>query len=521
MQVQMEKNMARKYHRIELPAQVSLNNKNYHVKDWSLGGFLLTDLQDGEINIDWNGTLKLILPFQGVDVAFDIEAKVAWVRGDKAGFTFTDVSPRVKKILKSYVEASIEGRLGEADGIITRVDGLEVPIDVEKPFSEEEEKIFITTFYSKSALYWILGSICFIIVSIIIFFNMSQAGSVRAIVSAPLVNIDSPFEGLVASLNVKEGDTVQKGQILAGIDDQDLMRSVKRQRYTLTVYEGELNEARVRLAEEEKAISLYISAASLTLTGLAAERAGAKANLDLADKDFKRASALLASNAINKAAYDEKLRTLNEESSRVKAIDERIKLAKINNESIGNGKYLSTNGEVRGDVDLLKARIEVMEARVKEEEARLYELLGKLEKTKLISPCDGTVYVIKQTPGTYVREGDGMLTVRPKFGAEGAYPWVLARFTFEDAQSISPGSVAFVSLPSLGLNLKGRVQALGHQALSSAKSFSPDLEITLSEVPVKIVLDNPDERLHIGLAAVVSVQTSFTTRLKAKFGRIL
>ena len=139
--MQIEKNAARKHYRIELPARISIGDKVYNVQDWSLGGFLVTCSPDEFIK-DWQGDVKLILPFEGVDVSCDLKAKVAWIKEGKAGFTFLEVNPRVRNILKSYVEASIEGRLGEAEGIIARLDGVEIPLEVDKPFTESEVKEF-------------------------------------------------------------------------------------------------------------------------------------------------------------------------------------------------------------------------------------------------------------------------------------------------------------------------------------------------------------------------------------------
>ena len=515
--MQIEKNAARKHYRIELPARISIGDKVYNVQDWSLGGFLVTCSPDEFIK-DWQGDVKLILPFEGVDVSCDLKAKVAWIKEGKAGFTFLEVNPRVRNILKSYVEASIEGRLGEAEGIIARLDGVEIPLEVEKPFTESEEKEFKRAFYWRSTLYWSFGIVLLLFFAIAVFYSMTRSNSLHAIVTAPLVNIDIPFEGKLSKIAVKEGEIVKKGQLLASMEDQGLIRSVEKQRQTLVVAERELDEARVRLGDEEKALSLYRAAATRTLAELEAELDASKARLLLASKELKRTTMLLSANAISHSLHDEAQKTFDEEESLVRSLNERIKLARINEQSASRGRYLSNNGEVRGEARIIASQIATREARIKEEEAKLHELLGRLEKTRLVSPCDAEVYVIKQPPGSSMHQGDSFILLRPTKTEE--RPWVLARFTFDEAQSISMGSEVEVFLPALGKRLTGHVLAIGHQVLSGPRTITPDMEISFSEVPVKIRLDEHELPLQIGMAAVVNVRVPFRIRLETKFGRL-
>jgi hypothetical protein len=62
-------------------------------------------------------------------------------------------------------------------------------------------------------------------------------------------------------------------------------------------------------------------------------------------------------------------------------------------------------------------------------------------------------------------------------------------------------------IPSLSIRARGRVTAIGHQALSSASRISADLESALSEVPIKIALPPLPEGVPPGIRAEIRIYT--------------
>ncbi len=428
MQVNIEKNTNRKYYRIELPAQVNIENKTYSVKDWSLGGFMLENVQ-GVFEKDWEGTTSLMLPFDKVVISVEVTARAVWVRGDRAGFSFIDISTRVKNILKSYLKANIEGNLGEIDGILAYVDAPEIPLPTEHPLTPQEEKAFRRGFYSKSALYWMLGLLVLAILIISLLYSSTNSTSLRAIVAMPKVTVNSPYTGKLAAVHASSGETVKRGQLLASLDDQEIMRKAEVQQRAIEIAEKELEEAQEWLA-----------------------------------------------------------------------------LAKQ-----GNDTYSQNTLSVQPNVAIFETRVAIRTARVEEEQARLRVILGDLEKTRLISPCDGVIYASKQTSGSGVRQGDELFIIQPDSDKT---VQILAKFTFEDARGIYPGNTASVYIPSLGKRVSGTVQFIGFQALNGAQSSSSSMEISLNEVPISILLSNNDLPLYNGTAVVVTIRTPIIAKLR-------
>lgn len=425
MKVNMEKNTIRKYHRIELPAKVRINEKWYNVKDWSLGGFMVMDVTDvfeKEINYD----VKLLLPFDSVEIIVDVTAKVAWSRNDRAGFSFVNLSSKAKNILKTYLKDSIEGNLGEIDGVLAYVDSQEIPLPIETPMTSDEEIDFQRSFYKRSIRYIIIALSVVAIALVIVFSTMTRATSLRAVVSSAKVNVDAPFDGMVTNIYVKSGDSVKKNQILAILDNSDIKRSVETQRYAVSASEKELHEAKSLL-----------------------------------------------------------------------------RMAK-------NGKYVYSKYSVSANLLILNSEVGVKAENLNEEKSKLRELLSELDKANLRSPCDGFVYVCKPSIGSSVRKYDQFFILQPN---ENANMYILARFTFDAAKGISPGSTADVFIPSLGKRVKGTVRSMGTQALGGAEG-SLDLEISTQEVPVAIVLNDNSLNLKSGISAIVDVRTPIKARLK-------
>lgn len=429
MQVNIENNTNRKYYRIELPARVKIKDKFYEVKDWSLGGFMI-DSEEDVCRNDWEGTVKLLLPFDGVEVAVVSHAKVAWVSEGRAGFTFENLSSRGKNILKTYLKSSIEGNLGEIDGVLSYVDSQEIPLPTEKPMTESEESNFKSNFYKRSLRYGIIALSFLTIVAIIFLFSITKSTSLRAIVSADKVNVDAPFEGKITRINFKDGDMVKKGDILANLDDREILLSIETQRHRIEVVKKELLEAKSWL------------------------------------------------------------------------------------KLVSQGRNMYSKYGIYADMDVFKAQVAVKNERIKEENSKLNELLETLEKTNLRSPCDGKLYVAKQTSGSSVHQGDELFIIQPSTN-ESTY--VLARFSFESSKGISVGSRADIYVPSMGKKFKGTVEAMGHQALGGTQSTSPDLEISYGETPVRILLDDNSLQSYNGAAAIVDIHIP----VKAKLGHIL
>lgn len=509
MPIRLEEKSQRKSPRISLPAKVNVKGRLFGVLDWSMQGFKAA-IPKGMIPEGWSGRVTFILPLQEMEISFDAVARVRRQGEESVGFSFDSLPDRSKALLSTYIKASIEGKLDDIDGMIARVEASTTPVETDVPLSLSERRQFKRSFLGRALIYLLVGCVIFSVFGFILFNNFARARSTRAVVSGGLVDVAPELAGVLTSVDVAEGQAVARGQLLFSLDDRDLLRRVEDIRSSISVDKEQLEYFYVLLREEAKSMGLYRKAARHEAERLRADLAGLDARLEVARKEFERADVLKKSGAVSQSLWDERRETFLNLQAERRAADARLRLADENVLSARDGKYLS-DGKTRGETRELEARANVQKRVLEQEELRLSQALAALEKTRVVSKADGLVYAVKRVAGTYLRAGESVMSVR----VADARPWILARFTFKEAERLAPGTEARIYIPSMDAFYNGRVQALGHQAMGSGDAVSQDKEISLNEVPVKVVFDALPEGLPPGLGAVVSIDTPWLRALKS------
>jgi len=99
---------------------------------------------------------------------------------------------------------------------------------------------------------------------------VSTTGSVLADES---VTIQSEISGKITSLNIKEGQPVQKGQLLFTINADEIQANLKRQAYNLKMYQDQEERQRTLLDKEYISAQEYEQTNNLLLTARADQQA--------------------------------------------------------------------------------------------------------------------------------------------------------------------------------------------------------------------------------------------------------
>lgn len=115
--ISREANLPRKAMRVSIPLFVEINGVRYAARDWSTSGVGLTDLASrpavGEL-------LQASVSFPLLESTLLITVEVIY-RGHHngvSGFEFKDLSPRNRKLLRHYIELSLEGKLADVQDIV-------------------------------------------------------------------------------------------------------------------------------------------------------------------------------------------------------------------------------------------------------------------------------------------------------------------------------------------------------------------------------------------------------------------
>jgi len=127
--------------------------------------------------------------------------------------------------------------------------------------------------------------------------NASTAREVWGRAEAKEVDINSKIPGRVISLMVKEGDRVEKGQVLARIDNRDIVAQANQARAAIRAMEAQMTQAAT-------ATSLQKETAQAALDAAKAQLDKAASDLALAEADYRRFSKLVKSGSISRQLFD-------------------------------------------------------------------------------------------------------------------------------------------------------------------------------------------------------------------------
>ena len=349
-----------------------------------------------------------------------------------------------------------------------------------------------------------------------------------------LTQVDIAFKssGRLIERTVNEGDTVQKGMVIARLDREQLLH----QRETA---EAALSTAQAQLAESESALKWQkesmqadlqlknadLSAAQSQLLQLQngarpqelqqskAAVAAAQSQYDGAKRDWDRAQTLYKNDDISTSQYDQfhtrfesadaNLRQVKEQANLVQAGPraEIIESAKAQVEraraALRAGQANAIESKRReedlvarhGDIDRAKAQIALIDS--------------QMADTIAVSPISGIVLVKAADVGEVLAPGTSVVTV-----GDIDHPWLRAYIREQDLGRVKLGDKVRVTTDSF----KNKIYD-GHIAfISSDAEFTPK-QIQTAEERVKLVyrvkidIDNPQHELKSNMPADAEIIT--------------
>jgi RND family efflux transporter MFP subunit len=228
------------------------------------------------------------------------------------------------------------------------------------------------------------------------------------------VTISANITGLLSEVLFDQGDEVKAGQVVARLDDRDLIRQVK------------VEEANV-------------AARKATIERLIADENFAKSTLDLASKNYARAETLIGRKAISQEGYDVAVDAL----TTARAGMDRVQAA-----------------HVEGQKQLIAA-----------EETLEYQK-ARLAYTVITAPFDGLIVRRDRDPGDVVVPGTSVLYL-----VSLKEVWVSAWVDETRQATVKPGQpvrVVFRSEPSVGY--RGTVVRIGRETDPETREFLVDVQ---------------------------------------------
>jgi membrane fusion protein, multidrug efflux system len=307
-------------------------------------------------------------------------------------------------------------------------------------------------------------------------------GTDDAYIKAAQLNVTTDVSGLVKSVEVREGQKVEAGDVLFRLDPEPFEIAVANARATLLQAQLTVNALK---ADYRRA-----------LQQVSAQRAIA----DVAKTTLDRYAALVKQGSIAKTQWDDQQATY------------LSALATLNSlQQAGDATLARLNGNpdlpVESFPDVMKAR------------AALAEAQRQLDHTVVRAPFDGIVTAVSSLqPGTLIISAMSAFSTTSAVGLVSDRDlWIEAHMKETDLTRVHAGQPVDVTVDTYpDCHWKGSVEAV---APASGAAFSPLPSENISgnwvkvvqRIPVRVALGSSscDVRLSTGMSAVVAIDTGY------------
>ncbi|KAB2890928.1 MAG: HlyD family efflux transporter periplasmic adaptor subunit [Desulfobulbaceae bacterium] len=475
-----EFNYMRKAQRVDIPLLVRVDGKTYTTADWSMTGLGIIDFHDA-VTVGDSQKMMLVLPVVGASLHIETKAVCRNIRGNITGFEFIDLPARHKRVLRHYVELSLEGKLDSVEDLLSdfTAPDIDSPIKEALNISEEEQvsllrKFRSRAFLSASAGFLLMGYIIFTLI-----YNTIFTYETIGVASGNLVQITAGATGVLKQHRVKVGDQIRENDILFDLEDTRLVETLEKN--------GEEIRQQTSLLEQTDAQQQQ-SVASELLRLLEEE-------LARKEKEYRNASRLYADNVISIKDYQFIEGEFNR--ARINAVRER--------EQQQTGRR---NLEERKS--LIQMKIDVLYDERK-------RLLKNLESVRIKSPISGVVFTISFFSGEYLNPNDVVVTL-----ATAENPFILFKMPSKQSGKAQLGMKAKIHSFETGRTYEGTISSIGYSAINPRSTLLQEVSLDQTVIKVDLQGDNVDiplnSRVNVWISKEIPYAGGVLDTLKGWFG---
>jgi HlyD family secretion protein len=282
-------------------------------------------------------------------------------------------------------------------------------------------------------------------------------------IEATEVDVGFKISGRIVSRFFEEGDWVDKGKVLAKLDDEDLRNRLEVARATLLSAQARLSKLLAGSRPEE------IREAQAAVNQV-------KSDLENKEAHYERMKPLFEKGVIPKDTLD------NSEAA--------YKMAKAAYQRAAENYQLVKEGPRKEDIDDARAQVEQAQASLKLTETQL-------SYTTLYSPISGVVLVKSGEIGEVVNPGTSIVTL-----ADIENVWLKAYIPETDLSKVKWGQEVIVTTDVRPKKeYRGRISFISSQAEFTPKQIQTEKERVTLVYRIKIDIVNKDRELKPGMPA--------------------
>ncbi|WP_027403649.1 efflux RND transporter periplasmic adaptor subunit [Aphanizomenon flos-aquae] len=340
--------------------------------------------------------------------------------------------------------------------------------------------------------------------------RITASGKVQPVQS---VNISPKSPGLLAELNVEQGDTVKQGQIVARMDNSEIKMRILQ-------YKANLDQAKAQLADSEagsrpEEIAQGKARVDQAQAQLAIIRDGnrlqeiqqaqaqvdsAKASVALTQSRVKRYQDLAKDGAISQDSLEQYVSENSKAKANLEEAQRRLSLLKVGNRNQDIQKQAAIVNQEKEGLRKLKngnrpQEITKLKAAVASAEAQLKQQQVQLEDTIIRAPFSGIVTQRYATVGAYVSPAisasDDASATSTSIVALAKGLEVLAKVPEVDIPQIKRGQKVEIAIDAYPDEVfQGRVRLIAPEAV---------VEQNVTSFQVRVAIDKAANKLRSGM----------------------
>ncbi|MDP4265804.1 MAG: HlyD family secretion protein [Bacteroidota bacterium] len=282
------------------------------------------------------------------------------------------------------------------------------------------------------------------------------------------VAISSKILGRIAHIYADEGDSVEKGVLIADLDSTDILAQKNQVMANRDQYVASKEQSEAKYKYDKESIKVL------------------EVNLDKSKEDYERAKIQYSGDVITKEQFDHSKKAYEAAEAQYEA--------------------------AKSQLDVSKAQINSAEASVKNAEAQLGVIETQLTNTRLYSPINGIIAKRWLLPGDIAQPGQSLFTLTNNHKY-----WVTAYMEETKISEIHLNQHAFYTIDAFsGVTFNGKVFFIGNNTASEFSLIPPNnasgnfTKVT-QRIPVKISIDGTDKdpvknyKILPGMSVVVKI----------------
>ncbi|MEQ8858100.1 MAG: HlyD family secretion protein [Pseudomonadales bacterium] len=316
-------------------------------------------------------------------------------------------------------------------------------------------------------------------------------------VSADMLLLSSQVAGWIVEVPAEESLSVRRGDVLVRVDPRRAQAHFAELQAGVDVLDANIDTVTARIDLMEHRTRSHLDAARARLQASESALAATAGDLEVADAEWQRASALRERNLLSQQEFEE---IRNVYRSAVQT--ERGRQAEV---ATARADVAEAEAD-RAEVAVLQTELRALQQRRVQALRQLEQAETELDYYTITSPVNGVIDELFVDPGEHVSPGQRVLVMH-----DPARLWVKANVKETDLHYLTPGAAVRVSVDAYpDESRRGVIRRIGDAATSQFALLpnpnpSGNFTKVTQRVEVTIDLEEHDPRLKPGMMVEVKI----------------